>query len=49
MIFNIIFVNIDNSLNNEQPKALALRKIIRTIIEVNGGDGKEVKKHIEVN
>eukprot|EP00973_Karenia_brevis_P045647 6321711-Karenia_brevis.AAC.1 len=27
----------------------AVRKLVRTIIEKNGGDGREIKKHLDAN
>ena len=45
-----VFVNVDMNLiesTADQAKVKAMRKVVRIVIEKNGGDGKEVKKHME--
>ena len=44
-----ISVNVYSSLGDEDPKRKAMRKLTRTIIEGNGGNGKEVKAKMESN
>jgi hypothetical protein len=45
-----IYANVDINLKEtsaDETKVKAMRKVVRIVIEKNGGDGKEVKKHLE--
>ena len=35
--------------SEDEMKAKAVRKLVRTVIQENGGDGKDVKKRIDTN
>eukprot|EP00973_Karenia_brevis_P030425 4194603-Karenia_brevis.AAC.1 len=44
-----IYANTD-SLHDEHPAiSKSVRKLVRTIIEMNGGNGKAIKEHIDTN
>jgi hypothetical protein len=45
-----VYANVDNKLKGssaDEAKVKAMRKVVRIVIEKNGADGKEVKKHME--
>ena len=44
-----VFVNVYNMDGTIDPKQRAMNKVVRVIVEQNGGDGKTIKRSIEKN